>query len=175
MQFSPNPLVAQRSGGGPSNAGWENGNPAASDTSLAGLATVLWVGGRQAAGLAAGGGPRERGGEFASSSSWVCRWEGECLVLGSLDPACLESVGQGFAEAMLWDSPPASYPQKHPSSAFKQGINRKATRAWHCHCERCDLGLIASPLCLSFLLCKRKGLYEMIRKVTAGFKGLRGG
>lgn len=105
LQFSPNSLVAQRSGKGPSNAGQEDGNPAATDTSQAGLTTVLWVGGRQAA----GGGSREGGREFASSSHWVYRRrEGERLVLGSLYPVCLESGWrQGFIGAMLWDSPPA--------------------------------------------------------------------
>lgn len=172
MQFSPSLLVAQRSGRGPSNAGWKDGNPAASDTSLAGLTTVLWVGGRQAAGLAAGGGPRERGGEFASSSSWVCRCEGECLVLGSLDPVCLEAVGQGFAEAMLWAS---SRPVIHKSIQVPL-LNRVSTgkpcKPGTATDKLCDLRPIASPLCLSVLLCQRKGLYEIIQKVTAGFKEL---
>lgn len=81
LQFSPNPFVVQRSERGPSKSGWGDGNPAASDTSQAGLATALGVGGRQAAGLAAGVGSGELGGEFASSSNW-----GHADVKGSTGP-----------------------------------------------------------------------------------------
>lgn len=132
FQFSPNLLVAQRSGRGPSKAGWKDGNPAASNTSQAGLTTALWVGGRQAAGLAAPGGPRERGEEFASSSVWVCRSEGECLVPGSLDPVCLES---GWVRA-LQRQPCGPFPwlviHKCIQVLLSNGASTgKPCKAWH--------------------------------------------
>lgn len=97
MHFSPNLLAAQRSGRGPSETEWEDGNPAASNTSQAGLTTTLWVSGRQAAGLAAGGIPKNEAGNLPPPPTWCVGDVKESPWCWALLIRCLESGwGQGF-------------------------------------------------------------------------------
>lgn len=126
LQFSPNLYVVQRSERGPSKSGWGDGNPAASDTSQAGLATALGVGDRQAGSWVGSWGRiwRMRWGICFFLQLGVCGCEGGHWSWALLIPCIWSLAGSGLCRGSVVGLSPGLLSTKASKFCFQPEASR---------------------------------------------------